>query len=270
MTEIALCIAVIGIALVAIIGVLPSGLTVQKQNREDTLVAQDSQFLTESIRSGSIGISDLTNRVDFIHWRRMSATPAEQGDEYYRGPNFTDALPGTSIPITDAWQILALLSVPRFESKLVGRNVVLIENEITAQFRSLNSPFTEKSYRDGAGNLPDPTRFTTALRYLVNVEAVSAVTRPTPTTNAFPNPVDYAVAFNQQLQLDQSLSDLRLTFQWPVYRVGTEFRVGGSRRTFRTQVFGNRQILTTNFMGTGRIVSRFNGSPAVTNLLQRF
>ena len=146
MTEIALCIAIIGIALVAIIGVLPSGLTVQKQNREDALVAQDSQFLIESIRSGSLGISDLTNNVDYIRWRRAGA---ESFTEYYRGPNYLDPLPGTPIPITDAWQVLALLSVPRYETRVIGRKVVVVENEVTAQFRSLSSPFSEKSYRDG-------------------------------------------------------------------------------------------------------------------------
>lgn len=50
LTELALCIAVIGLALTAILGVLPSGLNVQKANREDTLVAQDAQFLAEAIR----------------------------------------------------------------------------------------------------------------------------------------------------------------------------------------------------------------------------
>src|SRR5436190_18277631 len=37
MIEIALCIAIIGFALVAIIGILPAGMQVQKDNREDTV-----------------------------------------------------------------------------------------------------------------------------------------------------------------------------------------------------------------------------------------
>ncbi|HLZ53286.1 MAG TPA: prepilin-type N-terminal cleavage/methylation domain-containing protein, partial [Verrucomicrobiae bacterium] len=35
MVEIAICLAIIGIALVAIIGVLPAGLNVQRDNREE-------------------------------------------------------------------------------------------------------------------------------------------------------------------------------------------------------------------------------------------
>ena len=37
MVEIAICLAIIGIALVAIIGVLPIGINVQRDNREETL-----------------------------------------------------------------------------------------------------------------------------------------------------------------------------------------------------------------------------------------
>ena len=40
MVEIAICLAVIAFALVAIIGILPAGLQVQKENREDTLTAK--------------------------------------------------------------------------------------------------------------------------------------------------------------------------------------------------------------------------------------
>ncbi len=264
LTEIALCIAVIGIALVAIIGVLPSGLNVQKQNREDTLVAQDAQFLIESIRSGSLGISDLTNNVDYIRWRRVGALT---GDNFYKGPNYNETLPGPTEKITQAWQVVALLSLPRYEAVVVGKEVRIVENIVTAQFRSFTSPFSEKSYRDGGG-VPDTTRFTTAFRYQIEAQSDTAVTRP-PVTVMVPytNAPLVASTLNQQIRLDESLSDLRLTFHWPVFRTASgDFRVGNNRRTFRTEVFGTRQILTTNFLGNGRPASRFNGSPLVTNI----
>ena len=73
MTEIALCIAVVSIALVAIIGVLPSGLNVQRQNREDTIVTEDSKVLLNALRTGSTLNADLTNYVDFILYDRYLA-----------------------------------------------------------------------------------------------------------------------------------------------------------------------------------------------------
>src|SRR6266513_839727 len=59
MVEIALCLAIIGFALVAIIGILPSGMNVQKDNREETIIRQDAMYLMEAIRSGSRVMYDL-------------------------------------------------------------------------------------------------------------------------------------------------------------------------------------------------------------------
>ncbi|MGD0614189.1 MAG: type II secretion system protein, partial [Verrucomicrobiota bacterium] len=55
MIEIALCLAIIGFALVAIIGVLPTGLNVQKDNREETIINQDAAVWMDAIRHGAQG-----------------------------------------------------------------------------------------------------------------------------------------------------------------------------------------------------------------------
>src|SRR5438094_1452059 len=64
MVEIALCLGVIAIALVAIIGVLPTGVRVQRDNGEDTIINQEGLFLLESIRSGSLVLDYLSNFFD--------------------------------------------------------------------------------------------------------------------------------------------------------------------------------------------------------------
>src|SRR5215212_9485212 len=66
MVEIAFSLAIVAFALVAIMGVLPTGMTVQKDNREDTIINQDGMFWLEAMRSGSHGIDDLTNYVEYI------------------------------------------------------------------------------------------------------------------------------------------------------------------------------------------------------------
>ena len=63
MIEIAICLAIIGIALVAIVGVLPLGMNVQRENREGTIINQDATVLLEAIRNGARGMNDLTNYV---------------------------------------------------------------------------------------------------------------------------------------------------------------------------------------------------------------
>src|SRR2546426_5260898 len=71
MIEIAISLAVIGFALVAIIGILPTGMNVQKENREETIIGQDSQLFMDAIRSGAKGMDELTNYVVAItNWQR--------------------------------------------------------------------------------------------------------------------------------------------------------------------------------------------------------
>src|SRR5476651_242395 len=63
MIEIAISLAVIGIALTAIIGVLPLGMNVQRENREATVINQDATLFIEAIRNGAQHADDLTNYV---------------------------------------------------------------------------------------------------------------------------------------------------------------------------------------------------------------
>ena len=53
MVEVAISLAIIGIALVAIIGVLPLGMNVQRDNREATVINQDATVFIEAIRNGA-------------------------------------------------------------------------------------------------------------------------------------------------------------------------------------------------------------------------
>ena len=99
MVEIALSLAVVGFALVAIIGVLPTGMTVQKDNREDTLIAQEGRFWLQAIKSGARGIEDLPKYVEQI-------TVTNAGNRLF---NFTT---GASKALTSA-EVIALLSMPR-------------------------------------------------------------------------------------------------------------------------------------------------------------
>jgi type II secretory pathway pseudopilin PulG len=63
LVEIALCLAIIGFGLVAIIGVLPAGLNVQKENRDETIINHEASMWVEAIRNGARGLDDLTNYV---------------------------------------------------------------------------------------------------------------------------------------------------------------------------------------------------------------
>jgi type II secretory pathway pseudopilin PulG len=53
MVEIALSLAIIAFAMVAILAVLPTGATFQRDNRENTIIGQEGAFWMEAIRGGA-------------------------------------------------------------------------------------------------------------------------------------------------------------------------------------------------------------------------
>jgi hypothetical protein len=59
-------VAVLAFALVAIIGILPSGLRVQRSNREDTVINQDGLLWLEALRNGTPGPAELSEHVAWV------------------------------------------------------------------------------------------------------------------------------------------------------------------------------------------------------------
>jgi hypothetical protein len=66
LVEIAIALGVIGFALVAIIGILPTGLQIQRDNRAETIINQDGTFWMEAIRNGARGLDELVDHVEKI------------------------------------------------------------------------------------------------------------------------------------------------------------------------------------------------------------
>jgi type II secretory pathway pseudopilin PulG len=52
MIEIAIALGVIAFALIAIIGILPTGLQTSRDNREETIINQDARLLLEAVKTG--------------------------------------------------------------------------------------------------------------------------------------------------------------------------------------------------------------------------
>jgi type II secretory pathway pseudopilin PulG len=99
MVEIAIALGVIAFALVAIIGILPTGLQVQRNNRAETIINQDATFWLDAIKSGSRGMDELVTLVDRI-------------DIHY---NFDDPPRATLSTYTGfryGWEVIGLLTTP--------------------------------------------------------------------------------------------------------------------------------------------------------------
>jgi type II secretory pathway pseudopilin PulG len=247
MVEIAISLAVIGIALVAIIGVLPMGMHTQRDNREETIINQDATVLMEAIRGGARGLDDLTNYVYAItnNWTDYNASGlvVAGGGSVNNGYTYAKSSvaagyyspPGSPISLNSGANIVGLLSTPEYTDNSGNPTNNLFSggysNHIVAYVRSISGPAVEKPPQDN-----DIVRGDSFGYRVLCVNAPVAVD-----TNVF------GLLPNQQFynrQLAANLHELRLTFFWPQQPNGA---LGPGRQTFRTMVAG--QIVTNIVAG---------------------
>ncbi len=138
MIEVALSLAIVAFAMVAIIGVMPAGLNVQKENREDTILSQDATLLLEAIRGGSnsAALNVLANSLLSLNGPSQPVT----------GTNIT--------PL----EVVARLSIPRWDTT-----------------NSNNGGFNRAHFRAFSGNLGDSASAAAAVgfTYVVTTEVTN-------------------------------------------------------------------------------------------------
>jgi type II secretory pathway pseudopilin PulG len=242
MIEIAISLAVIGFALVAIIGVLPLGMNTQKENREETIIAQDATVFMNAIRDGAQGMDDLTNYVQAI---RIDRTRYVNNSATYLG--FTWFSNSTVIPpnlLNTGYRIVGLLSTPKYiyTNEAAFRDGYFTSNHVVAYVRSLSGPVSDKFPQ----NNPDLQDLGLSYRMLPEVVPYGTNYYDTSWVNAGQSGLStsqvaarsnyWMVAKNAQA----NLHDVRLTFRWPLSK-GTNAL---GRQVFRTLASG--PILATN------------------------
>jgi prepilin-type N-terminal cleavage/methylation domain-containing protein len=234
MIEIAICLAIIGIALVAIIGVLPLGMHTQRENREETIINQDASILLEAIRNGSLAQDDLTNYVVWItnYCVYFSANPTVSPlpspiNKYYYGV----------AGFTNGAQIIQLLSTPQYLTKAPYFQPTKtlyyggFSNHVVAAIRSMSGYAMEKPPQDNEILQQD------TFSYHVYVENASAAVG----TNVEQNPQHY------DQQMDVNLHELRLKYLYPTLPNGSN---GLYALTFRTLVAGRIGLITNEWLQT--------------------
>lgn len=229
MVEIALSLAIIAIALLAIAGILPAGLQVQKENRQDTIVLEDGNYLLDTIRNGSEGVFTLSNHVESI---TISNAPSGTVNTYSAddlGNNWTSE------------RILGLLSTPQW---------TLFQDP--NGFRGTNTVFAVVKALSGSALEQSPGLNEIAFRYRITAEL-------SPYSSVYFGQNDRTLAqnllqmpggmteLNRQTQLEESLFKLRLTFQWP-YRPNNS--VGNKELQLSSLVAGSMRV--TNDVVTQR------------------
>jgi hypothetical protein len=262
MVEIAICLAVVGFALVAIMRVLPIGMHVQQNNREETIINQDASVILESIRNGVRSGGDLTNYIYAItnYWTLFSSPNniVSQGTNGYAYTgSFIYGEPAPRFMLTNNARIIGLLSTPEFlcangftpTNNLFSPGGVAgnggYSNHIYAYVRSLSGPAVEKPPQD------NPTLLEDSFSY-----RILCVNAPVATdTNQFgQHYFGQANEPDQQIfdrELSANLHELRLTFAWPLLPNGAVSSGMGTLppMTQRTMVAGGITVTNTQMYG---------------------
>jgi prepilin-type N-terminal cleavage/methylation domain-containing protein len=266
MVEVAISLAIIGIALVAIIGVLPLGMNVQRDNREATVINQDASIFIEAIRNGSQHLDDLTNYI-FAITNYQTLYPAGTTVTYgYK------SFPGF---LTNGLNIIGLLSTPEFVDASSGAPIPSLNfggysNHVVAYVRSISGPAVEKPPQDNQIMQADaftyfvysvnaPLATDTNIFYLhplwqsQSYSSGASVFHNWNYWKAVANTLSTDVPGQSSrwartpiyaLELLPNTHELRLTFLWPVRPNG---KLGAGRQTFRALIAG--QIMQTYFFG---------------------
>jgi len=244
MVEIALCIAVVAFALVAILGVMPTGLQVQKDNREDTIINQDASFWLEALRSGAKGMDELTNYVDRITFKRT-----ERDGRFSR----SDFLPGTGGPrtFTSGLEIIGLLSVPKYELESTG----WVTNSVMAYVRAFSGSAADKP--DGTNNAATKA---VAFGYRLTSEIVPYNPMSQLFTNIYKGKTDLDKTnryelWRRAMNLQDNFHEIRLTMDWPLTPgPDNTIIVGGRHKVIATIAPG--AMVSTNILPSSRQLGR--------------
>ena len=267
MIEIALALAVIGIALVAVIGALPQGVEVQRDNRRETIINQDANFYMNALRGGAQRLDDLTNYVRCVtnHWVYFESNGVSikaSGDDTYTNFSVT-LLPfsttlgyqvsnpylktfngGNEIAdyrLTNGLRILGVLGTPRYFRFNDG---TFVSNNVIAYATALSGAANEKT--------PQTNDFLRelAFSYRFAVQIAPVTSGATNWNNgSFDAQFDAAfgtnaagTSFEKELRknLHANLYDVRLHFRWPLLPNGD---IGRGEKKFRTEVGGAIQRL---------------------------
>jgi hypothetical protein len=183
---------------VAIIGILPTGLEVQKDNREDTIINHDGPLMMEAIQHANTNLLVLTNSLEWI--------------ETFVNGTFIERLPGTNLTSRD---ILGLFGTPKYQW-----NTTTLTNDVYT---------LRAKYRAGSGPLSTEATNVRDLAFTYLIEPVIVpFSGNGPTTPA---------AFNSNMRTNLWEMRLHLRWP-VFDRGTNNVRTGSGQRVFRTLVSG--------------------------------
>jgi len=225
MVEIAIALGVIGFALVAIIGILPSGLQVQRDNRAETIINQDATFWLETLGSGARGVDDLTNYVESIEViERDPNTLNVLGTRYYTFGGASIPKEPNPTPFYSGQEVVGILTTQAW----------VTNKETSADVWAISGAAAEKDLSAASRELAFKYRLDVQIERATNSGfALSFNALATNFVNMVPEPLD-------------SLFHLRVRLEYPL--VG-DTQPPARRKSYRTLVSRNVQIIDPGSVG---------------------
>lgn len=233
MVEIALCLAIVAFAMVVIMGVLPLGGLVQKENREKTLSLLDGNYILEAIQNGAKGYDDLGLYVDEIL--------------LFEKPNSAPKVIENNVSGGTYWgtrEIVGLLSAPKY--LLTSSNVWIpnyLNNNSIFGNRATNMTCRLKM-RSMNGNAADKNTDEAnrdfGMSYLVDVQVTPAQTNyvDLDEVNKDSTLKDW---FLRERTMSRTTYEVLLTLSWPVRQTASKdgyYVAGNNTQFFRTFITG--------------------------------
>jgi type II secretory pathway pseudopilin PulG len=245
--EIAICLGIIGFALVAIIAALPRGLDVQKRNRQETIVVQDADVWLNAIRNGAQGYDDLTNYVMVITniWTRYDDKYkfVSSNVDYYTPSSsvVTSITPVPDFPLTNGARIIGLLSMPKRMPEFVLAPPVdgFQSNYVIAYVRAFSGAIVDKVPQTNSIILADGFIYRMIVENFPYVPVdTNAFCLDCPATNGLTQAQmsDRTNLTRTVWMLQTNSHDFRLRFRWPVLPNGQIPNYGLA--TFRSMASG--------------------------------
>jgi hypothetical protein len=146
--EVMLAIGVVAFGLVAVLGVLPAGLTVQKDNREETIIRYDAQYWMTVLRAGM----QPTDALHQVEWVELQVDDGASTNVYRAhrprlggdgaGPEWRDQLPlfrGHLKQTTWPTDVIGWMSIPD-----IGTEFGSVKK--TARVRAINGQLFDRIY----------------------------------------------------------------------------------------------------------------------------
>lgn len=261
LVEVAISIAVVAFALVAIMGVLPTGMQVQKENSEETIINQDARLLIEAIRSGSTNVHSLAGNLEWIQIYQV--TNGVSGADQPFTPRW---FPADGNTINNSWFGLQppntgyATTAPQY-SHSGARDIIGHLSAPSYDFRIVASepPFGDPLHRFPTNWFKTKARFLATGGQRLALEANNARNLSFSylvTTEIFPNRT-----FGPESGIrSNNVHELRLTMQWPVYgppATNRPPRVGKGKAVFRSTISGQLIQDGTNFFFHNHRYERF-------------